>query len=133
MLFDPLMTRGSPTFLQVGLGRPNRAASSQLKALGKLAAPRRKIVHPHRASLEHAQPIRIPGYSAENHGVFIGVELRLEMIARLSGYKTRWEHQAALGIEGKYHKWDYPTVSIVNKLDRVGVLQVANMGQRGIA
>ena len=42
------------------------------------------------------------------------------MIARLSGYETRWERQAALGIEGKYHGWDYPTsVSIVNQLDRV--------------
>ena len=46
------------------------------------------------------------------------------MIARLSGYETRWERQAALGVEGKYHGWDYPTtVGIVNQLDRVGVLQ----------
>src|ERR1700722_5299274 len=31
------------------------------------------------------------------------------MIAWLSRYQTRWESQAALGIEGKYHWWDYPT------------------------
>ena len=64
--------------------------------------------------MTRGSPTFFAGYSAENHGVFIGVELRLEMIARLSGYETRRERQAALGIEGKYHGWDYPTRSVLS-------------------
>jgi hypothetical protein len=57
-----------------------------------------------RAGLEHFQPIRIPGYSAENHGVFFGVELSLEMIARLSGYETRRERQALASHRIRLHR-----------------------------
>jgi hypothetical protein len=38
----------------------------------------------------------------------------LEMIARLSGYETRWERQAALGIEGKYHGGIIPPRSVLS-------------------
>jgi hypothetical protein len=89
-------------------------------ARSMLAAPRWKIVHFHRAGLEHVHPIRILGYAAEDHGVFLGVERRMKMIARPGRHETRGESQTAFGIEGKYHEWDYPiTSSVVDQPDRV--------------
>lgn len=34
------------------------------------------MVNFHRAAPEHVQPIRLPGDAAENHSVFLGIELR---------------------------------------------------------
>lgn len=46
------------------------------------------------------------------------------MIAWLSGHETRWERKAALGIEGEYHEWDYPTgSSLVNQLEPAGITE----------
>lgn len=67
-------------------------------AVGKLAPPRRQIVHLHRAVLEDRQPIRILGQATEYDGILFGVEYRLKVIARLRGNQARGERQSALGV-----------------------------------
>jgi hypothetical protein len=76
----------------------NLEASSQLEAFGKLAPPRRQIVHLHRTAFENGQPILILGQATEYYGILLGVEYRLKVIAWLRGYQVRWQRQSALGV-----------------------------------
>ena len=63
----------------VGVEQP----AHSFRRFGGLAPPRRHVVRADRALLHHREPVLAPAEATEHDRVFFGVEVRVEVVARL--------------------------------------------------
>jgi len=68
----------------------------QLATAWKIAPARWHIVHTDRTFLEHREPIGIRGDAAEDERVFLGIKLRIKVVAGNRRRQSRWNGQRRL-------------------------------------